>query len=169
MKAAICIIIIMCVWGGRGWGVHINDPLLMDPLSYFLFQLVLYNWYNKNCCIYYLVYGVVHINDSLMLIRKTSLDMFPMSLSEWSLTMGPMPCNSKYKYVECIVFHSPTLSTVRGARCSSVVGAFAHGTMSHQIDPSWWSHWPISRSSQCSMTGVTKAVVCAILSVGWCI
>ena len=27
----------------------------------------------------------------------------------------------------------------------------------------------ISRSSQCSTTGITKAVVCAILSVGWCI
>ena len=27
----------------------------------------------------------------------------------------------------------------------------------------------ISRSSQCSMTGVTKAMVCTILSVGWCI
>ena len=27
----------------------------------------------------------------------------------------------------------------------------------------------ISSGSQCSMTGVTKAVVCAILSVGWCI
>ena len=27
----------------------------------------------------------------------------------------------------------------------------------------------INRSSQCSMTGVTKAVVCAILSVGCCI
>ena len=27
----------------------------------------------------------------------------------------------------------------------------------------------ISRSSQCSTTGVKKAVVCAILSVGWCI
>ena len=26
-----------------------------------------------------------------------------------------------------------------------------------------------SRSSQCSTTGLTKAVVCAILSVGWCI
>ena len=25
------------------------------------------------------------------------------------------------------------------------------------------------RSSQCSTTGVTKAVVCVILSVGWCI
>ena len=27
----------------------------------------------------------------------------------------------------------------------------------------------VSRSSQCSTTGGTKAVVCAILSVGWCI
>ena len=32
-----------------------------------------------------------------------------------------------------------------------------------------WTHWAISRSSQCSTTGVTKAVVCVILSVGWCI
>ena len=31
------------------------------------------------------------------------------------------------------------------------------------------SHWAISHSSQCSTTGVTKAVVCAILSMGWCI
>ena len=29
--------------------------------------------------------------------------------------------------------------------------------------------WAISCSSQCSMTGVTKAIVCAILSVEWCI
>ena len=27
----------------------------------------------------------------------------------------------------------------------------------------------VSRSSQCSTTGVTKAVVCDIPSVGWCI
>ena len=26
-----------------------------------------------------------------------------------------------------------------------------------------------ARSSQCSTTGVTKAVACVILSVGWCI
>ena len=32
-----------------------------------------------------------------------------------------------------------------------------------------WTHWAISRSSQCSTTGVTKAVVCAVLSVGRCI
>ena len=34
------------------------------------------------------------------------------------------------------------------------------------IDPSWWTHRAISRSSQCSTTGVTKAVVCVILCVG---
>ena len=32
----------------------------------------------------------------------------------------------------------------------------------------WNTGW-ISRSSQCSTAGVTKAVVCVILSVGWCI
>ena len=44
-----------------------------------------------------------------------------------------------------------------------MVRAFAHGAMGHRIDPSWGG--PI----ECSMTGVTKAVVCTILSVGWCI
>ena len=42
------------------------------------------------------------------------------------------------------------LLLVFGAMCSSLVRA-------------------ISRSSLCSTTGVLKAVVCAILSVGWCI
>ena len=32
---------------------------------------------------------------------------------------------------------------------------------------SWWNNWALSRSSQCSTTGVTKAVVCAMLSVVW--
>ena len=43
------------------------------------------------------------------------------------------------------------------------------GVMGRRIEPSWWTHWAISRSSKCSTTGVTKIVVCAILSVGWCI
>ena len=51
-----------------------------------------------------------------------------------------------------------------GARCSSVVRAFTHDAMGRRIDPSWWTHWAISRSSQCSTIGVTKAVVCVILS-----
>ena len=35
-----------------------------------------------------------------------------------------------------------------------------HGTVGHQIDPSWWTHQAIFHSIQCSTTGVTKALVC---------
>ena len=60
-------------------------------------------------------------------------------------------------------------SPKQGARCSSVVRAFDHGAMGGRIDPhgvdplSYFLFQPIST------TGVTKAMVCAILSVGWCI
>ena len=55
----------------------------------------------------------------------------------------------------------------QGARCGSVVRAFAHGAMGCRIDTSWGG--PIELflvPYQCSTTGVIKAVVCAILSVG---
>ena len=45
-----------------------------------------------------------------------------------------------------------------------MVRVFAHGVMGHRIDPSWWTHLAISRSSQCSTTGVTNAILCIILS-----
>ena len=47
-----------------------------------------------------------------------------------------------------------------------MVRAFAHGAMGRRIDQSWWTHRAISCSSQCLTTGVTKAVVCFIMSVG---
>ena len=47
-----------------------------------------------------------------------------------------------------------------------MVRAFTQGVMGRRIDPSWWTHSAISRSSQCSMTDVTKAVLCIILSPG---
>ena len=56
------------------------------------------------------------------------------------------------------------------ARCSSVVRAFAHGAMGRQIDPSWGG--PIELFLVPAMLHdwcVTKAVVCAITYVGWCI
>ena len=46
-----------------------------------------------------------------------------------------------------------------------MVRAFTYCVMDHRIDPAWWTHWAISRSSQCHTTGVTKAMVCVILSV----
>ena len=45
-------------------------------------------------------------------------------------------------------------------------GAFAHGVMGHRIDPSWSGPIELFLTPA---SGVTKAVVCAILSVGWCI
>ena len=48
-----------------------------------------------------------------------------------------------------------------------MVRAFAHGAVGRRIDPSCGEPIEfISRSSQCSTTGVTKAVVCVIPSVG---
>ena len=44
--------------------------------------------------------------------------------------------------------------------------ASTYGAMGHRIDPTRWTHLAISRSSQCSTSGVSKAVVCAILPVG---
>ena len=55
-----------------------------------------------------------------------------------------------------------------GTNCSSVVRAFGHGAMGRRIDPSWCG--PIELFLvPASAAVVTKAVVCAILSVGWCI
>ena len=46
--------------------------LMVDPLSYFLFQPVLYDWCNIGCGMYnYPVRGMVHIKESLLLIRNS--------------------------------------------------------------------------------------------------
>ena len=56
-----------------------------DPLSYFSFQPVLHDWYNKGCGMCYPVCGIMHIKEPLLLIGKSSLcagNGFPFSLSE---------------------------------------------------------------------------------------
>ena len=59
---------------------------------------------------------------------------------------------------------APCSFTLLGARCSSVVRAFAHGAMGCRIDPSWWTHRAISYSSQCSMTGMCYPV-CGMMHI----
>ena len=46
------------------------------------------------------------------------------------------------------------------------MGEFGHGAMEYQIDHSWWTHSAISHSTSALRLGVTKAVVCNILSMG---
>ena len=45
---------------------------MVDPLSYFLFQPVLHNWCKNGCGMCYLVCGMIHINEPLLLIEKSS-------------------------------------------------------------------------------------------------
>ena len=58
--------------------------------------------------------------------------------------------------------HRHGIDLVSGARYSSVVRAFAHDPIGRRIDPS-------CQVFIVPATGVPKAIVCAILSVGWCI
>ena len=69
------------------------------PLSYFSFQPVLHDWYNKGSGMCYPVCGMMHIKDPLLLIGKSSLcggSGFPLSLSVWSFTICLTPYNRKY-------------------------------------------------------------------------
>ena len=50
-----------------------------------------------------------------------------------------------------------------------VVRAFVHGAMGRQIDPSWGGPIELFLVPAGAPRLVTKAVVCVILSVGWCI
>ena len=67
----------------------------VDPLSYFS----LHDWCNKGRRMCYPVCGMVHIKEPLLLIGKSSLcggSRFPLSLSEWSLTICLTPYNCRY-------------------------------------------------------------------------
>ena len=56
------------------------------------------------------------------------------------------------------------------AQVEALVGSAAKGTcFGGMVAGGAGKRLAISRSSQCSTTGITKAVVCVILSVGWCI
>ena len=68
----------------------------VDPLSYFSFQPVLHDWCDKGRGMCYPVCGMVHIKEPLPLIGKSSLcggSRFPLSLSEWSLTITVFSTN----------------------------------------------------------------------------
>ena len=62
-----------------------------QQLIFFFFFLMLLNWYHKGSGMYYSVYGMVYINDPLLLIGKRS----PFSSSSRFSLNGPLP------YVQC--------------------------------------------------------------------
>ena len=79
-----------------------DRSLTVDPLVYFSFHPVLHNWCNKRCCVCYPVYGMVYLNELLLLIGKSRLwggrSKFPLWLwlghmvkyhSEWMFNDTP--------------------------------------------------------------------------------
>ena len=69
------------------------------PLSYFSFQSVLHDWCNKGHGVCHTVCGMMYIKEPLLLIGKSSPcggSGFPLSLSEWSLTICLTPHNRNY-------------------------------------------------------------------------
>ena len=81
--------------------------LIVDSFSYFSYQLVLHDWYNKGCDMRYaLVHGMVHIKDPLLIEKSSpcsSASGFPISLSVLSFTIYPTPFNRKIKCVKFVV------------------------------------------------------------------
>ena len=80
-------------------------------------------------------------------------------------SLSPLSPNCIY----CVYLKSG-ISHFTGARCSSMVRAFTHGAMGRRIDPSWGG--PIELfliPASAPQLVPKKAMVCAILSVGWCI
>ena len=77
--------------------------LMVDPLSYFSFQPVHNEWYNKGHGMRYHICGRMHVKETLLLIERSSpcsggSSGFPLSLSdssEWSVTICPTPFNHK--------------------------------------------------------------------------
>ena len=58
----------VCSWCDRSS----DRPFMVDTLSYFSFQPVFHDWYNKGRGMCYSVCGMMHIKESLMLIGKSS-------------------------------------------------------------------------------------------------
>ena len=52
------------------YDVSLDRSFVVDLLSYFSFQSVLHDWYNKDRGMCYPVCGMVHIKDPLLLIKK---------------------------------------------------------------------------------------------------
>ena len=90
---------------------------------------------------------MIHTKDPLLLVGKNNL---------WSSVGGVLfALSGPLPYVRRHI--------IEGARCSSVVRAFAHGAMGRRIDPSWGG--PIELFLV-PASAPRLAVICAILSVG---
>ena len=76
-------------------------------------------------------------------------------LKPWRISSIKNVFYLKTGMAQCVIYHHIIL----------VVRASTHCVAGHWINPAWWTHWDISRSSQWSTTRITKIVVCTILHI----
>ena len=81
---------------------------MVDLLSYFLSQPMLHNWCNKGFGMFYIVCGMVHLKDSLLLIRKSS----PCGSSRFSLSLFQSSSTTCPAHYKCVLLK--TLSFLKG-------------------------------------------------------
>ena len=75
-----------------------DRSFVVDPLSYFSFQPMIHDWFNKGRGMCYPVSGMVHIREPLLLIGRSSPcggRGFTLSQSEWFFNICPTPYNRK--------------------------------------------------------------------------
>ena len=103
-------------------------------ISYFSFHPVPHDWCNKGRGMCYPVCGIVHIKESLLLIKKSNLCLgssrFPLSLFEWYFTICLTPYNRGA---------GRSSEVQRSLMVRWVVGSILHG-----VDPlSYFSFQPV--------------------------
>ena len=79
---------------------------MVDPLNYFSFPPVLYDWSNKGRGMCYSVCVMMNIKEPLLLIGKSSPcsgSGFPVSLSECSFTISPTPYKRKSNVLSALL------------------------------------------------------------------
>ena len=89
---------------------------MVDPLSYFSFQLVLHDWINKGRGMCYPVCGMIHIKNTLLLIRKSSLCGGSGFLFRY--LCGPLHITVNKSYIMICNVHTAERDSTRQYPCS---------------------------------------------------
>ena len=112
------------------------DPSWGGPLSYFSFHPVLDDWCNKGRGMCYLVCGMVHIKEPLLLMGKSSAcgsSGFPLSLSEWYFTICPTPYNHKWNVLNASLNKTFPSFLLTGLLLTTNLLSLTHSP-SHKLD-----------------------------------
>ena len=120
-----------------------------------------HNWYNKShsmCAITFVLFpDYVWLNIELIVDAKKQSQMASLSKERDNIQSAIRVYKSMFETQEQLINELRSEWTSHASLTILSERDVAHGAIGRRIDPSWgWTHWAISRSSQCSTTGVNK-------------